>query len=394
MSKQPLRLILYLMISLLTGIIVTLVMDSFENIAVEKRIRKELEQEIRAAATSFKNFAGTSTPKELVNFIKAFSASALSDKIIASDPTHEKKPDRGEFAFLFSYAAGDERLDFYILNSYLSSELAVLDNPELVFGLFVTIIVFTFIILYTEKKQQAVVLQQQFEEKHEEFKKVLEEHEALALLGRMVATLAHELKTPIATISNLIQILPARIGDLEFASRFITLTTEELNRIRQLVNNLLAYGKEIEVGNEEWIHLFPFINEIALKNSLQLEMPQFVNIYGDSFLLNLLFDNLMRNSKTEGADKVQIKLRTEKSANISTEFLLEDNGNGFPAQGDLNTLFEPFITCHSSGAGLGLYLVKKIVTAHDGEVSLYRMEHGAGVNITLPRKRVMINEQK
>jgi hypothetical protein len=46
------------------------------------------------------------------------------------------------------------------------------------------------------------------------------------------------------------------------------------------------------------------MNEIASKNSLQLELPQHVDIYGDIFLLHLLFDNLMRNSKNEGADKV------------------------------------------------------------------------------------------
>jgi signal transduction histidine kinase len=394
MSKQPLRLIIYLLISLASGIMVTLAVDSFENIAVEKRIRKELEQEIRVAAASFKNSTGTSRPEQVVKFIREFSTLALSSKIIAVDPLHDKKPDRGKFAFLFSFETGDERLDFYILTSYLNNELAILDNPELVFGLFMTIVVFTCIILYTDKKKQAMVLHQQFEEKHAEFRKVLEEHEALALLGRMVATLAHELKTPIATISNLVQVLPARIGDERFTNRFVSLTTEELNRIRQLINNLLAYGKELEVGSEEWIDLFPFMDEIAQKSSLQLEVPQSVDIYGDRFLLYLLFDNLMRNSKNEGANKVQLKLRTEKPLDSFTDFLLEDDGKGFPANIELDTLLNPFITCHSSGAGLGLYLVRKIATAHYGDVTLYRIENGAGVNISLPTKRVVIHERK
>ena len=106
MSKQPWSLILYLLISLLTGIMVTLAVDSFENIAVEKKIRKELEQEIRVAAASYTNTAGTATPQHVANFIREFSTSALSSKIAVVDPVHDNKPDHGKFTFLFSYETG------------------------------------------------------------------------------------------------------------------------------------------------------------------------------------------------------------------------------------------------------------------------------------------------
>jgi signal transduction histidine kinase len=264
MLNQPRRLILYLLISLLAGIIVTLVIDSVENIAVEKRIRNELEQEIRVAAISFKNSASTSTPKEVVSFISGFTVSALNNRVITINPSLDNKPDNWKYSFLFSFNEGNERLVFYILNSYINNELAILDNQELVIGLIVTIFIFSCIILYTEKKKQAVVLYQQFEVKHAELKKVLEEHEALALLGRMVAILAHELKTPIATISNLVQVLPDRIGDKRFTNRFVELAGEELSRIQQLINNLLAYGKEIEVKNEEWIDFPVFFSVVRL----------------------------------------------------------------------------------------------------------------------------------
>ena len=171
------------------------------------------------------------------------------------------------------------------------------------------------------------------------------------------------------------------------------MTVEELNRIQQLINNLLAYGKEIEVKNEEWIDFTNFLNEIALKNTLYLEATPFVKIFGDRFLLNLLFDNFMRNSKAEGADKVQVYVRTGKSADMTAEILIEDNGNGFTTEVDINTLLNPFITFHSSGAGLGLYLAKQVATAHEGRLSLYRMEHGAGVSVTLPQRRLLLNEQ-
>jgi len=394
MLKQPLRPILYLLVSLLIGITVTLVMDRVANIAVEKRIRNELRQEIANAAASFKDSARSYAPDEVILFIKKFSASVLSSKIIAVNPEQDTRPDSKDFTFLFTYEEGEGRIDYYIVNSFLQRELAILETPELLYGLFTTIFVFTFIVVYMEKKKQALAMHQQFEMKQAEFRKVLEEHEALALIGRMVATLAHEMKTPIATISNLVQILPARIRDEKFTDRFITLTKEELGRAQQLINNLLAYGKEIEIGNEEWVSLTPFITEVASKYTLQSNVPLSVEVYGDRFYLELLFDNLLRNSWRAGADKIQLKVLTGQAEdNSSAKILLEDNGTGFPAGADLDTLFDPFITFHSKGAGLGLYLANKIVTAHNGKISLYRMEHGAGVSILLPQKRIVIHEQ-
>ena len=396
MSKRPTRLILYLLISLLAGIAITLAMDSFENIAVKKRMQKELEQEIRGAAISFKSFADNPTPKEVVNFIQYFSGSALNRKVLTNNPSLDKKPDSLKYSFLFSFKDGEERLDFYLINSYLEKEITVMAHQAIVFGLIMAIVVFTCIILYVmywERRIQDRALYQKYEVKQAEFIKYLEEHEALALLGRMVASLAHELKTPIATISNLVQVLPDRTRDEKFINRFVALTGEELSRIQQLINNLLAYGKDIEVKDEEWLDFPTFLQEIAVKNSLQIEVPPLVEIYGDKFLLNLLFNNLLRNSKKEHAEMVHVKIRINTPEDSSSEILLEDDGNGFTSGVDLNTLLRPFVTCHSSGAGLGLYLAKQVVTAHDGNISLYRLEHGAGVNVTLPRKRVKQHDQ-
>jgi signal transduction histidine kinase len=394
MLKQSLRPILYLLIALATGIIVTLLMDQVANIAVEKRIRTELKQEITNAAASFKDSAKNPSPEETLFFIKKFSVSVMSGKIIAVNPEQETRPNSKDFTFLFTYKEGEGRIDYYIVNSFLQRELAILETPELLYGLFATILIFTLLVVYMEKKKQALAMHQKYEKKQAEFRKVLEEHEAMALIGRMVATLAHEMKTPIATISNLVQILPARIRDKKFTDRFITLIKEELDRARQLINNLLAYGKEIEIDKEEWVSLSPLITKVASKYTLQLNIPFSVDIFSDKFYLELLFDNLLRNSSGSGADKIQLNVLTDQTENNSSvNILLEDNGAGFPENIDLNTLLDPFITFRARGTGLGLYLANKIVTAHEGKISLYRMEHGAGVSILFPKKMVMIHGQ-
>ena len=389
--KQPFRIVCFLLVSLTIGTLATLAMDSFENIAVEKRILKALEQEIKIAAASFRDSAGTSSSDALFSFLKDFSSRALANKATAIDPVRDAKPSISQYTFLFTYREGARRLDFYILNSFLKEQLDILDPPELVFGLFTTVVVFAGIVFYAEKRKQARSLLQHFEVKHEEVRKVLEEHEALALLGRMVATLAHELKTPIATISNLLQVLPDRFNDKRFTDRFVSITKEELNRTHQLINNLLAYGKEVDAGQGEWISLAPFFAELAARNALQGSGPDSWNIFGDRFYLGLLLDNLLRNSRSAGADRVCLAVEPELNGRIA--LLIEDDGCSFPASVDLASLLNAFVTCRSSGAGLGLYLAGKIVAAHNGTITLYRPVQGAGVRISLPAGRMRRHEQ-
>ena len=244
-----------------------------------------------------------------------------------------------------------------------------------------------------DKREKVQELQQHLEVKHEEIRRVLEEHEALALLGRMAATLAHELKTPVATISNLIQVFPSRVGDKAFTDRFHVMIKEELNRTQQLINNLLAYGKEIDASQAEWVFLPSFLEELATKNSLKISSEIPWEIYGDKFYLGLLFDNLMRNSREAGAGELRLSLHRDAEENGRTALLFEDDGKGFPVGEDLDFLLTPFVSGRSSGAGLGLYLAAKIALAHDATITLYQPEHGAGVRLSLPQKRVRMHDQ-
>ncbi len=228
------------------------------------------------------------------------------------------------------------------------------------------------------------------EVRHEEFRKTLKEQETLALLGRMSATLAHELKTPVATISNMVQVLPERIKDEKFTGRFIAITGEELKRTQQLIDNLLVYGKEIGVAGRDWIHLKPFIEDLSKRSGITISGCPEASLLCDKFYMGLLLENLLRNSRAAKATEVNVSLNSDKGITIEMSF--EDNGVGFPANTDLEQLLSPFITMRSSGAGLGLHLVKKISAAHGWNIGLYRPGNGAGVRIIIPQGEVRINE--
>lgn len=392
MIKQSLRLVLYLVISLVFGIIITLILDQIENISVEKNLRKALESEIKGAAASFKEVTKDASDEKVISFIKQYSLVVMKDKIIAVDRTQTQNSwtNNNKSKFLFTFSEGGRFIDFYIKDSFLEDELAVLDTPELIFGVFATIVAFTSIAFYTEKRRQATIIQQKFEFEHTKLRKALQEHEALALLGRMSATLAHELKTPLATISNLIQILPSRISDETFLKRFRTIVREELMRMQQLMDNLLVYGKEIELKHEEWIELESFIKTLAAKNNLTISCGSHGKIFGDRFYMALLFENILRNSQSAGASEITIRVNIPSMDSSSIYILFEDNGRGFPRDAELERLMDPFVTWQSHGAGLGLYLVRKIASAHGGNVSLYRLDKGAGIRISFPKSRIKL----
>ncbi len=398
MLKQTAKIVSYLIVSLLVGIIVTLVTDNIENIAVEKRVRKNIEDEIMNALTSFKESVPQFTPPDESAFVKRYVSTVMADKVaLREHGIVTRQPDDPELLYLFTIKEANGVLDIYLRDDFLKSELSVLDVPDYISGILATIIVFTFIVVYTEYQKRALALQQQFEIKHRELSTALEQHEALALLGRMSAALAHELKTPVSTISNLIQTLPARHSDEQFVKRFIALTGEELQRTQQLIDNLLAYGKEIDLRNEEWISIAPFIQSASQGDDLDLiiDAPPNAMLYGDKFYLDLLFKNLFRNSREAGASSVRIGISNPLSVKeASAEITCEDDGTGFPEAAQLDELANPFVTSRSRGGGLGLYLAKKIVTAHDGTLSLFRKEKGAGVRIMLPRRRVKINGEQ
>ncbi|HUI45385.1 MAG TPA: hypothetical protein VL122_05275 [Nitrospirota bacterium] len=195
MIKQTFEIVSYLIIALFFGIIITLITDSIENVAVEKRIRQTIEDNVRNAVSSFKDSAPDATTADERAYIKKFTANVMGDKIVARERSAGASPQGdADTTFLFTLRVKDDYFDFYLQNAFLKSELAILDIPDYISGIVTTIIVFMFILAYTEHKKRTRSLQQQFELKHEELRTALEKHEALALLGRMSAALAHELK--------------------------------------------------------------------------------------------------------------------------------------------------------------------------------------------------------
>ena len=116
----------------------------------------------------------------------------------------------------------------------------------------------------------------------------------------------------------------------------------------------------------------------------------------DEGLMRQMVTNLMQNAlnalSEARSQEPEISLLLSHNTADDIMLTLQDNGPGFP-DGDLDKLFEPYMTTRDSGTGLGLAIVQKIVDDHNGQITLSNRfddagkKAGATVTITLPADR-------
>lgn len=192
----------------------------------------------------------------------------------------------------------------------------------------------------------------------------------------------HELKTPIAVAKINLETLQLRKLDEEKQQQLIYNTLQETNRLNSLCNNMLV-SSQIEAGgyqvtNEE-INISSLVEACVHDYKIRFSQRKFHSaiqndlfVYGDKMLLqiaiNNLVDNAIKYSPKESPITVEVSVQENK-----LQIQVKDEGKGVEAQ-DKNKVFDKFYrvgneaTRKAKGTGLGLYLTKKIIQSHKGEI--------------------------
>ena len=230
--------------------------------------------------------------------------------------------------------------------------------------------------------------------------RVEQEHQAYADQGSFIAMLSHELKTPLAVIDSATQALERinRSEDSDIARRHERIR-RSVARIDRLIEQFLSKD-QLELQRMELrqtlIDLAPLVREVfgacadddqRFELSCPADLPA---LLADRSLLRVvlinLVDNALKYSPQEG--KVSVTVRpAPQYGNPGMEILVADQGSGVPA-GVRDTLFARYTRGDNAeriaGAGLGLYLVRRIVELHGGRVELLESKVGALFRIWLP----------
>ena len=238
----------------------------------------------------------------------------------------------------------------------------------------------------------------QTQREKEEANRKLIQAEKLASIGRIAATIAHEIRNPLTSVKLNIQKL-AQLERLEEMEReHLTLSQEGINQIEKFVKGFLNYTRVAE------LRLNRFSVEQILEESLKMlgqafehkqvtveksYEPGLPEILVDGDKLRDVFTNVLRNAleavEESGRVRVTLSRLTGQDQN-RLRVRIEDNGPGIP-EGLGETIFEPFFTTKPTGVGLGLANARKILEQHQGTIRVMKTDRkGTALDIELPIK--------
>ncbi len=222
-----------------------------------------------------------------------------------------------------------------------------------------------------------------------EIEELVNRNERLSAMGKMAATLAHQIRTPLASALLYISQLKGRLaGTVE--SEMVGKSVERMRQLDRLVQDMLVFARGTGPGERVRVaELFRDVDE-AIRSSLPADAhliidgtDALVELEGNRTALSAALTNLVRNA-VEAAPGIVVTMRAEVRAN-RVRFAVEDNGPGIdPAL--RSRMFEPFVSTRSAGTGLGLAVVKTVTEAHVGELDVRSSaEHGTCFGLDLPR---------
>lgn len=213
--------------------------------------------------------------------------------------------------------------------------------------------------------------------------------EKLALVGELAAGSAHEIRNPLTIIQGFLQLMNASLDEKELRKYHIPLILEELDRINQIVEEMLMLAKPgapqmTKVDLQGFIQgVLPLFNSNLPSNvTLSVDVhPVQVNV--DTAQFKQVFHNLIRNSLEAIGEKGEIKIYSELIGK-QVHIYVDDDGPGIPPEIRAD-LFDPFVSTKKKGTGLGLTIIRRIIESHHGQIELIeKEERGTRFRISLP----------
>ena len=230
----------------------------------------------------------------------------------------------------------------------------------------------------------------------EEANRRLVQHEKLASIGRMAATIAHEIRNPLTSVKLNIQKVAEEERFAETVKAHLGLSLEGIDQIERFIKELLNFTRVQELNLER----FPLeqvieeslkvVRDILAQKNIAVEktyaegLPALL-VDGDK--MRQVFLNIIRNSHEalEGGGKISISCdAVEEAGRRMVRVRIADDGPGIPEKVREN-IFEPFFSTKPSGFGLGLANARKIVEQHNGTIRVgKRRGRGSAFVIHIP----------
>lgn len=214
----------------------------------------------------------------------------------------------------------------------------------------------------------------------------------LAEIGQLAASLAHEIKNPLAGISGAIQVIGDSFTEDSPYKSVVHDILGQISRLDATVNDLLLYArpavperKDIKL-HELVSRLISVLHEEPALRNLDVQLADTAAVaYADERQLEQLLMNLILNAAHASRDGAAIEVAVIDRTDRLT-LIVKDRGAGMPEEVRKKAL-EPFFTTKAKGTGLGLAICRRIAEAHGGTIAIAsRPGKGTTVTVELPRE--------
>ena len=218
-------------------------------------------------------------------------------------------------------------------------------------------------------------------------------NERLESLGNMVASLAHQVRTPLSAAFLYVSSLEKRISKQELSFQLIENVKHCLHSLEETVNDMLSFAKG-EWQLNDVISVEQLVSDIRIDVNREfgkylIDFNEFISAENPTVSINYIafwgaLKNVIHNAiqASEYDAKVLIEIKAEGKEIV---FSVHDKGKGISDELK-QKIFEPFFILNAGGTGLGLAVVKSIVEAHRGKVEVKdEMPHGICIDIRIPK---------
>jgi len=219
------------------------------------------------------------------------------------------------------------------------------------------------------------------------------ESEKLAAIGRLAASIAHEVNNPLEAIKNALYLMQnGAEGDKN--ARFLEIARKETERVSHIVRQMLGFARRS--GEVDWVDVNQLLEEtlVLLEKKLRQSKvrvtrsldPVLPRVRARADQLRQVFLNLLLNAQQAITGEGEIRISTERLEHaLQPSILIQitDTGTGI-AEDDISRIFEPFFSTGKKGTGLGLWVTHDIVRQHGGRIDVSsRKDQGTTFSIIL-----------
>ena len=232
--------------------------------------------------------------------------------------------------------------------------------------------------LAAENQQEEIIVHFRDISEEKKLREDVGKRHKMEALGQLVASIAHEIRTPLTSIKTFTEMLPNKYDNADFREKISRFVPQEIERLNRVVNDLLSYANPPAVQRERLplkslvdgvlVYFADAISRQGIR--LSIDFDDRLPVWVDRHQMKQVLINVLLNAvqALEGRPEPRLRLSAEQREG-AVHLLVTDNGPGIAPE-SRHKAFEPFYTTKTGGTGLGLFVSYQLARRNSVEILL------------------------